>query len=425
MTEQNNQPTEVTSSPLPPTLPQPLLSPQQVTLWHSLVSAARHIVITCHRGPDGDAIGSTTALASWLRRKCDADVHVIVPTIFPDFLKWVPGAEDILVYEKHEDEVRPIVDHADLVILCDQGELKRMWTLGDAVREHPTPRIMIDHHPDPEPSIAELVISHPELSSTCEVLMRVMLQVEATPHPSVENQPNGSQDHPTSHLDPSSSSVHSSFSDPNSQLVSAPAASTNSQSEPSGFPAGGFPPFTHDEAVSLYTGMMTDTGAFTYASNRPEIFQLISILLQAGIDKDKIYRNVFFTYSPNRMKLMGYMLYVKLDVWKKAHTAVMTLTNAERRRFGILNGDTEGLVNLPLQILGVKLSVFLREDTEHPCIRVSLRSVDDFPANEMAADFFSGGGHRNAAGGEIWGTMDEAIAIVKKAVQKYMAKLKE
>lgn len=385
----------------------PLLTPQQVSLWHSLLSAAHHIVITCHRGPDGDAIGSTTALAAWLRRCCNADVRIVAPTIFPDFLKWVPGAEEILVYEKHEDEVRPIIEQADLVILCDHGELKRMWTLGDLIKVYPTPRIIIDHHPGPEPGIAELVISHPELSSTCEVLMRVILQLAATPHPSVKDQQSSKQDCPASSSD---------FS---------PAVSPSSQMVSGGSPAGIFPLLTHDEATSLYTGMMTDTGAFTYASNRPEIFQLISILLSTGIDKDKIYRNVFFTYSPNRMKLMGYLLYVKLDVWKKAHTAVMTLTNAERRRFGTLNGDTEGLVNLPLQILGIKLSVFLREDSEHPCIRVSLRSVDDFPANEMATEFFSGGGHRNAAGGEVWGTMDQALALVRKAVQKYMTKLKE
>jgi len=291
----------------------------------------------------------------------EAEIHVIAPNIFPDFLQWIPGAEDILIYEGHEDEVRPIVEAADLVIMCDHGELKRMWTLGDVIRDHPTHRIMIDHHLDPEPGIADLVISHPELSSTCEVLLRVILEIDS---------------------------------------------------------------LTQSEAISLYTGMMTDTGAFTYASNRPEIFELISILLSYGIDKDKIYRNIFFTYSPNRMKFMGYMLYVKLDVWKKAHTAIMTFTNAERRRFGVLNGDTEGLVNMPLQIQGVKLSIFLREDTEHPCIRVSLRSVDDFPCNEMAATFFGGGGHKNAAGGEIWGTMDEAVALVKKAVQKYMDQLK-
>ena len=342
----------------------PVLSEEQRSLWCRLLDDALHIVITCHRGPDGDAIGSTTALASWLRRRYPlATIHIVAPTIFPDFLKWVPGSEEILVYEKNEEEVRPVVEQADLVILCDHGELKRMFTLGDVVRENPAPRIMIDHHLDPEPGIAELVVSYPELSSTCEVLMRMMLELEGAD-------------------------------------------------------------ITYEEAVSLYTGMMTDTGAFTYASCRPEIFELISILLRCGIDKDKIYRNVFFTYSPNRMKLMGYMLYVKLDVWKKAHTAVMTFTNAERRRFGVLNGDTEGLVNLPLQILGVKLSAFFREDTEHPCIRVSLRSVDDFPCNELAAEFFGGGGHKNAAGGEVWGTMDEALAIFKKAVQKYLPQLK-
>ena len=350
----------------------PLLTSEQLTLWHQLLTAAHHIVITCHRGPDGDAIGSSTALASWLRRHLpDADIHVIAPTIFPDFLKWIPGAEDILIYEGHEEEVRPIVEAADLMILCDHGELKRMWTLGDVIRPllpvgggqpGKVRCIMLDHHLDPEPGIANLVISHPELSSTCELILRIILELDS--------------------------------------------------------------PLISSEAVSLYTGMMTDTGAFTYASSRPEIYELISILLSYGIDKDKIYRNIYFTYSPNRMKLMGYMLYVKLDVWKKAHTAIMTFTNAERRRFGVLNGDTEGLVNLPLQILGMKLSIFLREDTEHPCIRVSLRSVDDFPCNEMAAEFFGGGGHKNAAGGEVWGTMDDALAIVKKAVQKYMTLLK-
>ena len=367
-----------------------LLTPDQHALWRSLIDAAHHIVITCHRGPDGDAIGSSTALASWLRRRLPGtDIHIVAPNIFPDFLKWVPGATDILIYEGHEEEVRPIIEAADLIIMCDHGELKRMWTLGDIIRpllpigggEPGAVRcIMIDHHLDPEPGIADLVISHPELSSTCEVLLRIILEL-ASPIPSEAPVPEGS---------------------------------------PSGLPL-----LTHDEAASLYTGMMTDTGAFTYASSRPEIFELISILLSYGIDKDKIYRNIFFTYSPNRMKLMGYMLYVKLDVWKKAHTSVMTLTNAERRRFGVLNGDTEGLVNIPLQILGMKLSIFLREDTEHPCIRISLRSVDDFPCNEMAAEFFGGGGHKNASDGEVWGTMDDALKQKKKAVQKYMPLLKE
>lgn len=375
-----------------------LLTLNQINLWHQLLAAARHIIITCHRGPDGDAIGSTTALASWLRRRYPAaTINIIAPTIFPDFLKWIPGADEVLVYEKHEDDVRPLVEQADLVIMCDHGELRRMWTLGDVVRDHSCPRIMIDHHLDPEQGITDLTISHPNLSSTCEVLLRIILQLQSASSPVLGG---------------------------SSAAGSAPSTPPAPGSVLGGSSAEALPLLTHDEAVSLYTGMMTDTGAFTYASSRPEIYELISILLRFGIDKDKIYRNIFYTYSPNRMKLMGYMLYVKLDVWKKAHTAIMTLTNAERRRFGILNGDTEGLVNLPLQILGTKLSIFLREDTERPCIRVSLRSVDDFPCNQMAAEFFGGGGHLNAAGGEVWGTMDDALAIVKKAVQKYMTLLK-
>ncbi len=356
-----------------------------------MLAAASHIIITCHRGPDGDAIGSTTALASWIRRHFPStDVHIVAPNIFPDFLKWIPGAADILVFEGHEAEVQPIVEQADLIIMCDHGELKRMSTLGDVVRDHPTPRIMIDHHLNPEADIAALTISHPDLSSTCEVLLRIFLELEAA----------------------DARALPAPAADARALPGAAPAAEVSSSL------------LTTDEAISIYTGMMTDTGAFTYASSRPEIYELISILLQFGIDKDKIYRNIFYTYSPNRIKLMGYMLYVKLDVWKKAHTSIMTFTNAERRRFGVLNGDTEGLVNLPLQILGMKLSIFLREDTEHPCIRVSLRSVDDFPCNEMSAEFFGGGGHKNAAGGEIWGTMDEAVELVKKAVQKYMPLLK-
>lgn len=407
-----------------------LLTSNQIALWHQLLKDAKHIVITCHRGPDGDAIGSTTALASWLRRSYPAtDIRIVAPNIFPDFLKWVPGAEDILIYDKHEADVRPVVEAADLIIMCDHGELSRMWTLGDVVRpllpiggapEGRTRCIMIDHHLNPESGIADLAISHPDLSSTCEVLLRIILELSPSP-----------DSLPPLPSDKSSSSPASSSSLPASSSPS-PASSSSSFGCVDGVfavsptsPSSLFsPPLTHDEAVCLYTGMMTDTGAFTYASSRPEIFQLISILLRCGIDKDKIYRNVFFTYSPNRMKFQGYMLYVKLDVWKKAHTSIMTLTNAERRRFGILNGDTEGLVNLPLQILGMKLSVFLREDTEHPCIRVSLRSVDDFPCNELAAEFFGGGGHKNAAGGEIWGTMDEALVLIKKAVQKYMPFLK-
>lgn len=139
-----------------------------------------------------------------------------------------------------------------------------------------------------------------------------------------------------------------------------------------------------------------------------------------GFDKDKIYRNVFFSYSVDRFRLLGYMLYVKLEYFPEYHASLMTLTREEQKRFSHRKGDTEGFVNMPLQIRKSRLSVFLREDTErNGMVRVSLRSVDDFPCNRMAEEFFNGGGHLNAAGGELACTMDEAVERVRVALKKY------
>ena len=170
--------------------------------------------------------------------------------------------------------------------------------------------------------------------------------------------------------------------------------------------------------------MMTDTGCFSYNSNRSDIYHIVGQLLTKGIDKDKIYRNVFYSYSAERFRLLGYMLYVKLENFPEYNASLMTLTRQEQKMFSHKKGDTEGFVNIPLQIQGTRLSVFLREDTERPVIRVSLRSVDDFPCNAMAAEFFNGGGHLNAAGGELACSMDEAGDLVRKALKKYAPLLK-
>jgi phosphoesterase RecJ-like protein len=177
-------------------------------------------------------------------------------------------------------------------------------------------------------------------------------------------------------------------------------------------------------AVPVYCGMMTDTGGFTFNSNRPEIFQIISELLTKHIDKDRIYRNVFHNYSENRLRLTGYVLYEKLVYMPEYHAAYYSLTRDELKRFNYIKGDTEGLVNMPQQIKGLKLSISLREDTEKNVVWVSLRSVDDFPCNQMADEFFNGGGHLNASGGKIEGTIEEAIEITKKAISAYENKLK-
>ena len=172
-------------------------------------------------------------------------------------------------------------------------------------------------------------------------------------------------------------------------------------------------------ATCLYTGMMTDTGGFTYNSANPEIYEIIALLLTKGIDKDKIYRNVFHVFSTDRIRLTGYVLYEKLQFFAKNKAAVFTLTREEMKRFHFIRGDAEGLVNMPLQVKGMKLSISLREDTERDVVRVSLRSVDDFPCNRMAEEFFNGGGHLNASGGELPFPLEEAEKTAQRAIEAY------
>ncbi len=343
---------------------QQFLSQEALQHLNDRLNAAQHIVATCHVSPDGDAIGSMLALVHALRRR-GKEVTPIVPNIFPDFLHWMPGAEGILTYDKQAAEADVLIAAADLFICVDFNELSRLEGMAPAVTANPAPKLMFDHHLHPQQGVFDLMVSQPEMCSSCEVVFRVLWQQE------------------------------------------------------------GLEALTTDEAVCLYTGMMTDTGGFRYNSGRSEIFEIIGMLLTKGIDKDKIYRNVFYSYSADRFRLMGYLLYVKLKTFREYNAALMTLTRQERRRFTTKNGDTEGFVNLPLEISGTKLSIFLREDTERKnVIRVSLRSVDDFPCNRMAADFFNGGGHLNASGGELKGTMEQAEQVVHEALKAYAPMLK-
>lgn len=340
-----------------------LLTNIELEQLRTLLDEAHKIVVTCHTNPDGDALGSMTAMLSVLKRY-GHDVVGVAPDNWPDNLNWLPMMQDVRFYAKHEAEVEEVMKDADLVLMLDHGRLDRMSALGDVVARLNAPRVVLDHHPEPEVGHA-FVLSCPQLCAACEVVYRVLDQL------------------------------------------------------------GWLDGMTHDEAVSLYTGMMTDTGGFTFNSNRPEVFLIISRLLEKGIDKDRLYRNVYYTSSADRYRLMGYLLYVKMDVMHEYNTAIMTFTNEERRMFKLKNGETDGMVNYPLMIDGMRLSIFMREDTEKKnCIRLSLRSVDDFPCNEMSAEFFNGGGHKNASGGRLNCTMDEAVEIVKKAVRKYADKLR-
>ena len=318
---------------------------------------ADKIVIVSHVSPDGDAIGSSLGLWHFLNSQ-DKSVHVIVPNAFPDFLKWMPGAKEIIQYNRYKEFADKLIMEADVICCLDFNVLSRIDEMEEIVRVSPGRKMMVDHHLYPG-DFARIVISHPQISSTSELVFRLICQL------------------------------------------------------------GNFSDITKEAAECIYTGMMTDTGGFTYNSNDREIYLIIGELLSKGIDKDEIYRNVFNTHSEGRLRLMGYVLYEKMQVFPLFNSALITLSREEQQKFQYKKGDTEGFVNIPLSIKDVCFSVFLREDTEKDMIKVSLRSVGTFPCNKVAADFFNGGGHLNASGGEFYGEMEDAVALFKQALVKY------
>lgn len=326
-----------------------------IDLFGEWLKETEKVVIVTHISPDGDAMGSSLGLYHFLTSQ-GKTVNIIVPNAFPEFLKWMPGAKDITLYDKNKEYANKLIADADMICCLDFNALKRIEEMGIAVKEAKARKVMIDHHPFPD-DICSIVMSHPEISSTSELVFRLISRM------------------------------------------------------------GYFDDITKEGAECIYTGMMTDTGSFTYNSNNQEIYFIISQLISKGIDKDDINRSVYNTYSESRLRLMGYVLHSKMKVYPEYQAAMISLTQNELKEFNYVKGDSEGFVNIPLSIKEVKFVVFFREDTD--MIKVSLRSVGDFPCNKFASEYFGGGGHLNASGGEFYGTMQQAIEIFEQALEKY------
>ena len=341
-----------------------IISSEQASRLTTIIRECDTIVCVCHQNPDGDAMGACLAWAEVLRTVYGKEPQIIVPDQYPDYLQWLPNSEKIIRYDKHREGCDWTIAHADLIFCLDFNTPSRTADMASALCASPAKKVLIDHHLDPDVDTL-ITISQPQASSTCELVFRLTWQL------------------------------------------------------------GCFDQLGKHFAVPVYCGMMTDTGGFTYSSSDPDIFFIISQLLTKRINKDKIYRNVYHTYSENRLRLMGYVLYKRLVIDAGRHASYFTLTRDDLRRFRFVKGDAEGLVNLPLQMKGHRLSISLREDTEKDnLVWVSLRSVDQFPCNEMAAQFFNGGGHLNASGGRLNCTMAEAVAVVEKAIAAFGDKLK-
>ena len=356
-------------------------SDAEVKAAQELINQSNNVVILTHMSPDGDAMGSSLAMRHFLEAQ-GKQVAVIVPNSFPDFLAWLPKANEDIIYETHRAEADALLEQADLVICTDFNDPKRIGSLGDKLLTLSCKKMMIDHHLHPA-SFPDLTLSYPSSPSTCELVYRLICELQRSDLPST-----GVADLQRSDL-------------------------TNI-------------------ATCIYTGMMTDTGNFSFNSNYPEMYQIVGDLVALGVNKDEIYNRVFNAYSADRMRLMGYCLYSKMRIFPEHHTALIYLSRKELYRFNFQSGDAEGIVNLPLQIKDVYYSCFMREDKVNPTevalangsktkIKISLRSQGDRPVNVFAKDIFGGGGHANASGGEYYGPLPEAVQLFIDNYTKYFA----
>lgn len=315
---------------------------------------AKNIVITSHHNPDGDAVGSMLGLYHILYNE-GFNARMILPNKFPSFLAWMPGADQILFHSNNKEEVEQLLRNADTIFSLDYNSSARLENLSQPFDEAKGVKILIDHHPYPANEFKHL-LSATDVSSTAELVYEtgtaLFGQKAITPH----------------------------------------------------------------AAICIYVGIMTDTGSFSYGCSNPRTFEVVSNLVKLGIDIDLAQGMVYNTFSTNRMKLMGYALAHKMQVFPEHKAAFISLTQKELREYEYQIGDTEGFVNLPLSIQDIVFSALFIENSGF--VKVSLRSRGDFPVNEICEQYYDGGGHKNAAGGKSYVNMEETetefVAILNK-----------
>lgn len=336
----------------------PIISAEKIEKLREAILLHNNIVITSHVSPDGDAIGSSLGLYHYLR-KLNKQVTVVLPDMVPRNLHFLQGMRYVVFYTQQPEKACDAIAKADMIFSLDYNALHRIDKLSTVVAESKAYKVLIDHHLDPEP-FCNLTISHPEISSTCELIFRVIWQM------------------------------------------------------------GHYRTMGRSSAEAIYTGMMTDTGNFTYNSNQPEIYNIVALLVKKHIDKDQIYNLACNTQTANKLMLNSYAICNKMELFPEYGAAMIYLTREEMTSYNFQKGDCDGLVNVPLSIKGIYFSVFIREDRDY--IKISLRSQGDFAVNTIAAEHFGGGGHMNAAGGEFYGTLEEAIAKFREVLPLYCEK---
>ncbi len=319
------------------------------------------IVVTTHINPDGDAIGSMLGLFAYLI-KTGHEVYPVTPNDYPEFLKWVPGNESVTVYSSEPEKAKNIIYSADIIFILDYNDAKRGGKMENVIHGSKAFKIMIDHHPYPKIPV-NYSLSYIGASSTCELIYEFILAI------------------------------------------------------------GGKDIIDKTIAKCLYTGIMTDTGCFSYNSSQIRTFEIVSDLLGYSIEKDEIYHLIYDNFSFQRMRLLGYCLNDKMQYLPDYRSAFICLTLEEQKKYEFNIGDSEGFVNLPLSIKGIVFSALFIEQKDK--IKISFRSRGNFPVNLFSMNHFSGGGHLNAAGGESILSMVETIKKFIDILPMYINDLKE
>ncbi|NQV52998.1 MAG: bifunctional oligoribonuclease/PAP phosphatase NrnA [Flavobacteriales bacterium] len=318
-----------------------------------LFAQKKRIVITTHRSPDGDAIGSSLALSSFLMKE-GHDVRLVIPDAAPDFLHWMEGSDSMLNFELLPEACIEAVEHAEVIFSLDYNRLERIASLGEHVMASGAIKILIDHHIDPA-DYFDFALSDTKASSTSELIYR--------------------------------------FSEAQGWLGHL------------------------DKAIAecLYTGIMTDTGSFKFSSTSADTHRIAAHLMDAGLVPEKVHSAIFDTNTYDRLQLLGHALTKKLEYDAERGVSIISLSLSEKNRFHYKKGDTEGLVNYGLSIQGTKMAVFLSEELN--ITKCSFRSKGDVDVNVIARTWFNGGGHKNAAGGRLDMKLEPALSYLKDVIE--------
>ena len=332
----------------------PLMTKKEFSEIKGLLSQPKNHVIIPHRNPDGDAMGSSLALYEYLVNKGHEAV-VLAPTSYPDFLKWMPNNDKVVIFEYNEKKGKELLDKADVIFFMDFNALDRIENIKPYILENKKAvKIMIDHHQQPE-DFPDYTFSDTSICATSQMLYHFFENIDEV------------------------------------DAINA------------------------NMATCIYTGILTDTGSFRFPSTTAITHKITADLIERGAVNHQIHSNVFDGNSQARMKLMGVALN-NMHVLEDSRSAYITISRKELQENNFKKGDTEGFVNLSLSINGINVAAIFIEDLENDYIKVSLRSKGKFSVNQLSRDHFNGGGHINAAGGRLDTSIEEAVELFKNVV---------